>query len=219
MALRALLFDFDGLIIDTESAVYQGWREFYASHGHHLAIHTWAQCVGTDFGVYNPKAELEAFTGKTFDWVTAEAEIEARIRELLQGYDALPGVRELLGEAAAAGLPCSVASSSHLNWVTGWLSHLELAHCFTNVSCRDHVALIKPAPDLYLDAAGKLTVDAAEVVVFEDSLNGLRAAVSAGMRCITAPGPLTRHLDLSASWRQVSSLAEVSLGELKEALA
>ena len=219
MALRALLFDFDGLIIDTESAVYEGWREFYASHGQPLAVHTWAQCVGTDFGVYNPKAELEALTGKTFDWVATEAEIEVRIRELLQGYEALPGVRELLEQAAAEGIACSVASSSHLSWVTGWLKHLELSHHFANISCRDHVAQIKPAPDLYLDAADKLKVHAGEVVVFEDSLNGLRAAVSAGMRCITAPGPLTRHLDLSASWRQVQSLAEVSLGELQEALA
>jgi len=66
--IRALLFDFDGLIIDTESAIYQAWRELYADHGHPLPIERWSQCVGTDFGAYNPKADLEKLTGKDFDW-------------------------------------------------------------------------------------------------------------------------------------------------------
>ncbi|MBL9116220.1 MAG: HAD family hydrolase [Verrucomicrobiaceae bacterium] len=219
MALRALIFDFDGLIIDTESAIYDAWREFYESHGQQLEMATWAQCVGTDFGAYDPKAELESFTGKSFDWKKIDRELEARVRELLTGYEALPGVRELLSDALQSGLPCSVASSSPLSWVEGWLNHLDLKGHFANVSCRDHVQRIKPAPDLFLDAAKKLGAASDEVVIFEDSLNGLRAANAAGMRCITAPGPLTRHLDLSSSWRRVNSLADVALIELHESFA
>ncbi len=217
MPITALIFDFDGLIIDTESAIYEAWREFYAAHGQPLPVATWAQCVGTDFGAYNPKTDLEDATGLTFDWAETERTLEARVRELLAGYDALPGVRELLKEAAEAGLPCTVASSSPLSWVEGWLGHLDLRDRFANVSCRDHVERIKPAPDLFLHAAEKLGVSPASVVVLEDSLNGLRAAHAADMRCVAAPGPMTRHLDLSTAWRQVGSLQEVSLGALQEA--
>jgi putative hydrolase of the HAD superfamily len=103
--------------------------------------------------------------------------------------------------------------------VEGWLDHLRLRDQFQNVSCRDHVERIKPAPDLFQDAAAKLKVGADEVVIFEDSLNGLRAANAAGMKCITAPGPLTRHLDLSSAWRRVESLTHVSFRELSQALA
>ena len=123
--IRALLFDFDGLIIDTESAIYQAWRELYADHGHPLPIERWSQCVGTDFGAYNPKADLEKLTGKDFDWHNEVAMREQRVNELLTGFDALPGVRERLDEAAALGLPCSLASSSPLTWIEPWLDKLE----------------------------------------------------------------------------------------------
>lgn len=216
MTLRALIFDFDGLIIDTESAIYEAWKELYASHGQALELSTWSQCVGTDFGDYNPKTDLEELTGRQFDWSKVDREVEARVRELLRGYDALPGVRELLDEAAAEGIKCSVASSSPLSWVEGWLAHLDLRGGFQNISCRDHVERIKPAPDLFLDAARKLGTGQKEVVVLEDSLNGLRAALSAGMRCIAAPGPVTRHLDLGDAWMQVDSLAHVTLERLRE---
>lgn len=218
MPLSALIFDFDGLIIDTESAIYEAWREFYASHGQPLELSTWAQCVGTDFGAYNPKADLEHLTGRTFDWAVVEKDLEARVRELLTHYDALPGVRELLADAASHGVPCSIASSSPLSWVTGWLNHLELQNAFQNVSCRDFVERIKPAPDLFLHAAGKLSVQPGEVIVLEDSLNGLRAALAAGMKCVSAPGPVTRHLDMSGAWLQLDSLAGLSIPQLREQL-
>ena len=219
MALRALIFDFDGLIIDTESAIYEAWREFYQSQGHPLTVSTWSQCVGTDFGGYNPKTDLEELTGQSFDWKTIDRDLEVRVRELLQGYDALPGVRELLAEASQNGVPCSIASSSPLSWVQGWLAHLDLNGHFINISCRDHVENIKPAPDLFRDAAGKLNAFKDEVVIFEDSLNGLRAANAAGMRCVAAPGPMTRHLDLTSAWRQVDGLHQVNLDELKAAFS
>jgi putative hydrolase of the HAD superfamily len=215
MPLCALIFDFDGLVIDTESAIYEAWREFYALHDQPLTTTTWAQCVGTDFGHYNPKTDLEQLTGKSFDWQQIEAALEARVRDLLTTYDALPGVRALLADAAACGIPCSIASSSPLSWVEGWLEQLKLRDAFQNVSCREHVARIKPAPDLFLDAAQKLGAAPTEVVVLEDSLNGLRAALAAGMRCVSVPGPTTRHLDLGAAWMQAESLAELNVAMLQ----
>ena len=215
--IRALLFDFDGLIIDTESAIYQAWRELYADHGHPLPIERWSQCVGTDFGAYNPKADLEKLTGKDFDWHNEVAMREQRVNELLTGFDALPGVRERLDEAAALGLPCSLASSSPLTWIEPWLDKLELRSCFTNISSRDFVEKIKPAPDLFLHAAAKLGAAPDEVIVFEDSLNGLRAARAAGMKCVVVPGPTTQHLEFDGAWRILDSLASTTLVELMQA--
>jgi putative hydrolase of the HAD superfamily len=215
MPLRALIFDFDGLIIDTESAIYQSWRELYASHGHELTVERWSQCVGTDFSsVYDPKTELETLTDRTFDWVDVDRALFDRVATLLTGFDALPGVRDRLAEARELGLPCSVASSSPLSWVSKHLDHLDLRGHFMNVSCRDHVERIKPHPDLFLDAAKKLGAAPDEVIIFEDSLNGLKAARAAGMRCVVVPGPTTQHLDFTGAWHHLESLDSTSVAKL-----
>ncbi len=212
--IRALIFDFDGLIIDTESAVYQAWQELYADHGHPLPIERWAQCVGTDFGAYDPKAELQMLTGKDFDWHNEERMRSKRVYELLADFDSLPGVRELLMEAKAAGVPCSIASSSPIVWIEPWLEKMNLRQYFVNISSRDVVEKIKPAPDLFLHAAAQLEVMPDEVIIFEDSLNGLRAAHAAGMKCVVVPGPVTKHLHFEGAWQTLDSLASISLAQL-----
>ena len=214
--IRALLFDFDGLIIDTESAIYQAWRELYEDHGHPLPVERWAQCVGTDFGAYDPKSELEMLTGKDFDWHNEEAMRTKRVHELLKTFDALPGVRERLAEAKELGLPCSIASSSPRSWIEPWLVQMDLRHHFSNISSRDLVEKIKPAPDLFLHAAEKLGAQPEEVIVFEDSLNGLRAARAAGMKCVVVPGPVTKHLEFEGAWQMLDSLASTSLAQLMQ---
>ena len=214
--IRALLFDFDGLIIDTESAIYQAWRELYEDHGHPLPVERWAQCVGTDFGAYDPKSELEMLTGKDFDWHNEEAMRTKRVHELLKTFDALPGVRDRLAEAKELGLPCSIASSSPRSWIEPWLVQMDLRHHFSNISSRDLVEKIKPAPDLFLHAAEKLGAQPDEVIVFEDSLNGLRAARAAGMKCVVVPGPVTKHLEFEGAWQMLDSLASTSLAQLMQ---
>ena len=196
--------------IDTESAIYEAWREFYAQHGHPLTLATWSQCVGSDFShAYDPKAELEQLTGQSFDWQAVETQLTARVHELLVHYPVLPGVQQLLEAACAAGKLCCVASSSPQSWVVPHLERVGLRQYFAHVTTREEVAHIKPAPDLFLKATEKLGVSTAEVLVLEDSLNGLRAAVAAGIRCIVCPGPTTQHLDFSAAWQRVQSLAEL----------
>lgn len=213
--IRALIFDFDGLIVDTESAIYQSWREMFLAHGHDWAVERFAASVGSDFNEEcDPVAELERLTGKKFDWTAEDGRRDARIRELLAGAVALPGVRERLTEAAELGLPCSVASSSSHRWVNGWLERLELRQHFMNLSTRDCVERIKPSPDLFLHALDKLGVSKDEALIFEDSLNGLRAAQAAGIRCLVIPGPTTRHLDFPGAWRMAESMAAVSIADL-----
>jgi putative hydrolase of the HAD superfamily len=214
MALRALIFDFDGLIIDTETAIYEAWREFYAEHGQPLDLPTWAQCVGSDFGGYDPMRDLEKATRREFDWSLEVPRIESRRDVIVAEWPVLDGVRERLAEAQALGLPCSIASSSPRSWVEPWLERLGLRSFFCNVTVLDDTGRAKPAPDLFQHAAGRLGMDPHEVLIFEDSLNGLRAATAAQMRCAVIPGPTTRHLDFAEAWAVLPSLAETTLGEL-----
>ena len=93
--MRALIFDFDGLIVDTESAIYEAWRELYEHHGHALPLATYVQCVGSTFGHYDPMAALETLTGGPVAWHEVLPRKDARIRELQHGLDTLPGVREI----------------------------------------------------------------------------------------------------------------------------
>jgi putative hydrolase of the HAD superfamily len=212
---QALIFDFDGLILDTESAIYEVWRNLYAEHGHPLSLQTWAQCIGSDFShSYDPKTQLEQLTGKRFEWPAEETRLTQAVQKLLQHYPVLPGVQELLTAAKAAHLPCAVASSSPQSWVLPHLERLQLRSFFTHVITREQVTKVKPAPDLFLAAATQLGVTANQAIVLEDSLNGLRAATAAHMRCIIAAGPTTQHLDFSTAWRRVSSLAELTLADL-----
>jgi HAD superfamily hydrolase (TIGR01509 family) len=215
MSLRALIFDFDGLIVDTESAIYHAWREVYDDHGQELDLATYADCVGSDHGQFDPMRHLDKLLGRSLDWDTLEPRKEARIRELLDGQEALPGVRELLARAAEQELACAVASSSSLDWVGGWLERLELGQHFEVVRTRDHVERIKPHPDLFLAAAEGLGVPTANAVIFEDSENGLRAARAAGIHCVAVPNQITAAGAFEGAAMRLDSLAGLDLEELR----
>lgn len=217
LPIRAILFDFDGLIVDTESVGYQTWKELYAQHGHDLAVETYAQAIGTEFNdIYDPRRDLDMLMGRTLQWPELELQRIERERELRGTLVTLPGVVDRLEEARALGLPCAVASSSPLSWVGWWIDQLGLRSYFHHLTTVDDTGKVKPDPSLFLHASGRLGVEPENVLIFEDSLNGLRAAKAAGMRCIAVPGPMTRHLDFEGAFREVRSLTEVSLRELTE---
>jgi putative hydrolase of the HAD superfamily len=211
---RALIFDFDGLILDTEVAIFEAWRELYSSHGHPLTMETWAQCVGSDFGHYDPAADLERMLERKLDWQQITQQRRKRVSEILQGKQEMPGVRNRLQEARDHGVACAVASSSSHDWVDGWLARLGLAEFFSSTTCLEDTGKAKPDPGLFLLAAEKLGAEPAEVIVLEDSLNGLRAAHAAAMRCVIVPCDLTRHLTFEGAWRQLRSLEEITVPEL-----
>lgn len=214
--IRAVIFDFDGLIVDTESTGYLTWREIFEQHGHDLPLERYAQAVGSDFitGSYDPRRDLEQLTSREFDWDAVEIERKTREHELRKHLQLLPGVSDRLQEAASLGLRIAIASSSPRVWIDSWMDQLGLHAHFHHISTVDDTGKVKPDPSLFLHAAEKLGVTPEEVVIFEDSLNGLRAAMAAGIRCIVAPGPMTRHLDFTGAWKRVDSLAQVSLTEL-----
>jgi HAD superfamily hydrolase (TIGR01509 family) len=196
--IRAFVFDFDGLIIDTEEPVYRSWLEVYQAHGEQLPFDRWIQIVGsaTSAATFDPKGHLEERLGRPLTQVVLERRIERRA-EMVLAEPIRPGIVELATAARAVGLRVGVASSSTCQWVKGHLQRLGIIELFDCVRCRDDVAAVKPAPDLYLSVLECVGVKAEEAIALEDSPNGIVAAKAAGMWCVAVPNVITGGLDLS----------------------
>lgn len=217
MTLRAVIFDFDGLILDTESPEFTSWRDIFAEHGAVLSLEQWAVCIGTA-DVFDPCAHLESQLGRAVDRDAVRAERRRRSDVLIAAQRPLPGVIERIEEARALGVKLAVASSSSRNWVEGHLERLGLAPHFECVRCSDHVQVVKPDPALYRAAVEALGVAPSETIAFEDSPNGILAAKRAGLFCVAVPNDATRDLDLDGADLCVSSLAAVTLADLARRL-
>lgn len=213
MTIKALIFDFDGLILDTEGPEWAGWQSIYRQHGVELDLALWQASVGTIDG-FDAWQHLETLLGGRLERARIEEQRRVALLEHCQRQPLLPGVLDLLDAADAAGLRLGLASSSSRSWVVPWLEQHQLLPRFACIRTRDDVARPKPAPDLYLSAAACLGVDPAECVALEDSLHGLRAALAAGLRCIVVPTAVTATLEFEGAALRLSSLAELPLAQL-----
>ena len=208
MSFQAVLFDFDGILVDTEWAIYQAWLKTFQKHGHDLPLELYTRCIGSDFDTWSPKTHIEELTGNSFDWHDLDAKRQREIVSELEGSQAMEGAHELLDQLEAKKITAAVVSSSSHHWVDGWLERIGLTDRFETVVCRGDAPKIKPAPDLYLEAASRLEISPANCLVIEDSLNGVKSAKSAGMSVWAIPNRVTACLDFSVAERSFNSLAE-----------
>jgi len=211
--LRAVILDFDGLILDTETPIFEAWRTVYGRRGQELKLEAWQHALGTHGG-FDPYAHLGALLGETLSHDALLEEVQALNRAACDVQPLLPGVDALLRSARDLGLSRAVASSSTRGWVEGWLGRHGIRDLFDVLCGREDVAQVKPAPDLFLLAAERLGLPPSACVVFEDSPNGMRAARAAGMLCVAVPNALTRELELPDPDLVLSSLADRPLAEL-----
>jgi len=216
--IRALVFDFDGLILETETPAHQSWAEIYREHGHDLPMDLWHDYVGSDTG-FDPAGHLAALVGEDFDAAAAQARRDLRKADLIAALDVMAGVRDYIADAKRLHLRLAVASSSSRAWVLGHLERLGLHPQWDAIRTREDVARTKPAPDLYLAAVKALGVAPNEAVAFEDSRNGVAAAKDAGLLCVAVPNALTAGMDLSGADVRLSSLAEMPLERLLAVLS
>lgn len=212
--IRALIFDFDGTILETEGPDYESWREVYAQHGVSLPVEVWAVAIGGAVGVFDAYAWLEQQAGQPVDRAAIQSMRRARYDELVAGQTVLPGVEAYVRRARALGLKLAIASSSPHSWVDTHLTNLGLYASFDAICCADDVPLAKPSPDLFWAALAALQVDASEAIVIEDSPNGVTAARAAGIYCVVVPHPLTAQLPLDHANLRLDSLADLSLDDL-----
>ncbi|RMF87059.1 MAG: HAD family hydrolase [Nitrospinota bacterium] len=214
--MKAVIFDFDGLMVDTEVPEYESWREVYRQFGLDLALERWVECIGTSSDAFDPLAHLEELLGRPVEREKVLATKRQRYLDWVHSQPLLPGVAERIEEARAMGLKLGVASSSSRDWVESHLARHDILHHFDCIRTRDDVCAVKPSPELFLSVATALAVPPAGCLVFEDSAHGVLAAKRAGMYCVAVPNTLTRILDLSLADLQVPSLAAISLPELLE---
>ena len=212
MTLRGLVFDFDGLICDTETSAYETAREIYAEHGVELTVARWQTRIGTHG--WHWLADLEEAVGPLSNFEALVDRRRIAHHERLQAEQSLPGVEEFTARARRSGLPMAVASSSSAGWVTEHLDRLELLDRFSVIStCEDGVPA-KPEPEVYTRALAAIDVMPDEAIAFEDSPNGILAAKAAGLYCVAVPNRMTRDLDLSAADVIVDSFLDVDLDAL-----
>jgi HAD superfamily hydrolase (TIGR01509 family) len=211
--MRALVFDFDGLILDTETSVYEAWRIVYEEHDQVLPRDRWLSRIGTDGSAFDPLVELCARVGETLDTERIRHRRMAFHRAHNEGLDQMPGVRACLEHARAKSIRTAIASSSPFNWVNGHIERLGLTHFFDQIVTAEHVDAAKPAPDLYLRATELLGVDPGDAIALEDSPNGVQSAKAAGLYCIAVPGPMTRTLSFEAADTVLASLDARPAGE------
>ena len=217
MAIRGLLFDFDGLLVDTETPSRLVWEELYREHGHELPHDRWATLIGTIGAPFDPLGHLEELVGRRLDEQALTTRRRAREYELIDLEELRPGVEQYFAEAERLGLSTAVVSSSDDEWIArhlGRLGHLEGLD--TIVAANGDTERAKPRPDLYLEALARLELKAHEAIAFEDSPNGVTAAKAAGLVCVAVPNPMTATLALDDADLILESLADVPLAELLE---
>ncbi len=216
MRLAGVLFDFDGLILDTETSEYLTVAEAFADHGLELSRDEWVSIIGTADHPHWSEM-LETALGRP---LTNREEVletrRARHHAMISEETLRPGVVELATAARDAGLGVAVASSSPLDWVSGHLHRLGVAELFPVRATRDDVghARTKPAPDLFLLAAERVGADPAGCVVLEDSEPGVTAGNAAGCATVGVPAGMTAHLAFDHADLVVGSVAELDLARL-----
>jgi HAD superfamily hydrolase (TIGR01509 family) len=214
VAVRAFLFDFDGLILDTETPSRAGWQWLYEQHGHELPPELWATVVGTH-GTWDPMAHLEELAGRPLEREALDEGRVAHELSLIEAEELRPGIAEYLAAAERHGLKRAIVSTSTRRWIDRHLTRLERAVGWDAIVTADlDPSRAKPRPTLYLEALEALEVRAEEAVAFEDSPNGVRAARGAGVFVVGIPNPVTRDLGLEEADLVLESLAELAPEEL-----
>jgi HAD superfamily hydrolase (TIGR01509 family) len=210
----AVVFDFDGTIVDSETPEYESHRRFFADHGVELSREEW--CTGV--GIMQPDTHW-------YDWLCERASTSPsfqQFRDETRRYfresvrmEPMPGIAALLGALVAAGVPRAIASTAPAEWVVGAIDQLGLAPTFTTIVTGDQVKRGKPAPDVYLEAARRLQIAPALCVAIEDSGPGLAAARAAGMKTVAIPHPINATHDFDAAHLCVESAADLTLETLQ----
>jgi len=212
--IDAVIFDFDGLVLDTETVVYESWRRVYRAHGHDLPIEAWIAHLGMPSTTFDHHADIEQLADVQLDRDEVRQQRDAYVYATLDAYDALPGVIDWIKACEDMGLKRAVCSGSSHRWVERHLNRLGLLDRFQTIVCGEDTTEHKPEPAPFLETARQLDVEPTRCLVLEDSLNGIRAAKAAGMWAAAVPTEMTARLNFTEADRVIASLAEQSLSHL-----
>ncbi|HEY9162782.1 MAG TPA: HAD family phosphatase [Desulfomonilia bacterium] len=212
--IKAIIFDFDGTIMDTESTAFNIWREIYFTHGHELTIDKWAECIGVPVSGFDPYEDLRELTGLPIDRMEMALAYATRESELNKGLPLLPGIEKTILTAKSIGLKLGIASSANHSWIEEHLGRKRLLDRFDAIVCREDTARHKPFPDPYLKIIEVLGCKPSEAIAIEDSPNGIKAAKAAGLFTVAVPNQVTRSLVGDEADIKLKSLTDITLEDL-----
>jgi HAD superfamily hydrolase (TIGR01509 family) len=210
----AIVFDFDGLILETERPQYEAWREVFVSFGRELPIQAWLDVMGKP-------VRIDLFPRRLAGELERDMDIDAlieRYRKIVAkrlGAQLIqPGIQQVIMDARAMGLKLAVASGSTHRWVDGHLQRLGLFDYFDHTTCSEDTDKHKPNPDPYQHACRALGVPTDSALALEDSALGITAAKAASMFAVAVPTEMTRDQCFDHADLVLDSLEEVPLGEM-----
>jgi HAD superfamily hydrolase (TIGR01509 family) len=214
MPIRAIIFDFDGLILDTESPSLQCWQELYTSYAIPFPLDQHLASTGRAVRLFDPYEHLVTTVGPPLTLESLRTTRMQRVTELAHAQSLCPGIEACVKAAHALSLKMAVASSSSRNWVDGHLQHRNLPHYFEALICKEVTSSHKPDPAPYRAALAALNVPASQAIALEDSPNGITAARAAGLFAVAIPNAITRQLDLSHAHLVIHDLAQFPLPDI-----
>ena len=216
--IDTLVFDFDGVIIDTEVPTFTAWQEVFESSGQSVDRALWSEIIGGGQKLFDTMAYLESIVGPLPDREAVRRRKNERADKMIAESPVLPGVLDHLADARRLGLRLAVASSSSRDWVEGHLAERGLLEYFAAIVTRDDVSRVKPDPALYATAVERVGSEPASAFAIEDSFNGVTSAKRAGLLCVAVPNEMTLDMDFEQADVRLGSLAEMPLEALLDRL-
>ena len=213
MGIDALVFDFDGLLVDTETASLRVWQYLWRRYGLELDVATFFAPHGGDV-IAERYARLAEAVGPTFDQDDAHNARLTYRQEVHATLELAAGIARWLDEARDLGIRLAVASSSPRDWVVDHLTRVGYLDRFELLACGDEAGTYKPDPGVYLLALERLGVPAERALAFEDTVHGVAAANAAGLRCVAIPHPNADPAAFTAAERVLTSAADVRLRDV-----
>jgi HAD superfamily hydrolase (TIGR01509 family) len=213
--IKALVFDFDGLIIDTETPDYLSWAEIYMEYGTELSRDKWSTLIGGS-GSFDPYQNLEERIGRELDRDQLRRRRRERCIALCEDQPILPGVLDMIQNASARKLHLGIASNSVGTWVKPNLKRLKLYDYFDVIITRDQVSSGKPDPEMYLKVLNSFGITGNEAIAFEDSHTGSMGAKRAGIYTIAIPNAMTHNHDFSHCDQIVTAMDTLDMDKMIE---
>jgi beta-phosphoglucomutase-like phosphatase (HAD superfamily) len=212
--MELLIFDFDGLILDTETAAFQLWNSVFQTYGTALPLSRWASRIGTSQQAFNVYDYLESKANQPINIKEVAVTYLEQLLKLIDVLEPRPGVLAYIEDAKSLGIPIALASSGHRDWVMNQLNRLNIADVFHCIRTADDVEKVKPDPEVYQTTLAAMGVKPREAIAFEDSPNDIKAAKAAGVFCVAVPNLVTQPLPLEEADLKIYSMEDISLREL-----
>ncbi|WP_264736718.1 HAD family hydrolase [Cytobacillus firmus] len=211
--IKAVIFDFDGTIVDTESLWYEVFKKTLSEdYGFELGLEDFAKGIGTtDDILFN---YIDSKLGIQIDRESIQEKTEKAFQSQRDILILREGIQDLIEKCIEKGLKLGVASSSGRDWVKHYLNHFGIEGHFQTIKTKEDVEKVKPDPALYIKALEEMGVGPEESLAIEDSVNGSIAAVKAGMHCAAVPNDVTHFLSFHGKVLRYKAFSEIPIDEL-----